>query len=478
MPKLKSFVLIILCLFFATCLKENQDKTITLKETAAKYIGKKGTLAISAGETYGFNDDISKTISYKAKITSGANSFDVDCGFYKASEKNLYAFCKIGTNIPAGKYSIDFSGIPKFNYQGYDIIFDTQSTLKFEFEKLDKDLIDLYSDKQTINIVEDKDSYELKFKIESYNQEVLIYGDESIYCKQENNELICQIKKNQIEKGLTGNKIIGSVSYLSDEPGYHGRSPLPLVGDIIITDYIAQKIDVFIGITKLIQNIAEGESNIAYETNITNIDNVISYINLDFISEVNGTYNRECVLRKYDSNPLLFTCFMKFDGKNYLKEIKEEKQFKDAHVKYNFRIQPVNNEEKIEFSKKGKGSWIIWLYPKILDFTKKDTLYVDYASEAENSLIGMTFNEDKGDLSCEIKPNRILRCTVTKSHFDGKKSGYYFTKHTNHKNGKSSFYESSPIKVILNDSPAPVPSQGNFYSNFLYYSLLLILIMY
>ncbi len=88
----------------------------------------------------------------------------------------------------------------------------------------------------------------------------------------------------------------------------------------------------------------------------------------------------------------------------------------------------------------------------------------------------MTFNEDKKDLSCQIRPNRILRCTVPKSHFDGKKKGYYFTKHTNHEGGKSAFYESPPIKVILNNSPAP--SQGNYYSNFLYYSLLLILIMF
>ena len=307
-------------------------------------------MVIKASQTYGLNDDITKNISYKANITNGEKLFEVGCGLFKASEKDLYVFCNIGTDIPVGNYSIDFSEIQKFTYQGYNIIFDKQSIVKFEFEKLAKDLLDLYSGIQTINIVGDKNSYELKFKIESYNQEVLIYGDESIDCKQENNELICQIKKYQIEQELIETKTIGRIYYLSDEPGHHGLSPLPLVGDIIITDNIAQKIDVFIGITKLIQNVAEGKSRIAYETNITNIDNVITLIGLDFISEEKGEHENDCLLRKYDAHPLLITCSMKYNGKNWLKEIKEEKQFINSHIKYNFRIQPVKNEEKIEYS--------------------------------------------------------------------------------------------------------------------------------
>ena len=61
---------------------------------------------------------------------------------------------------------------------------------------------------------------------------------------------------------------------------------------------------------------------------------------------------------------------------------------------------------------------------------------------------------------------------MPKSHFDGLRSGYYFTKHTNHLGGKSTSYEAPPIKVILND----IGGGGSMNSFILYYWLLLILI--
>ena len=150
-----------------------------------------------------------------------------------------------------------------------------------------------------------------------------------------------------------------------------------------------------------------------------------------------------------------------------VKRNKEEIIIDDTTIRYNFRIQPVNHIERIYHSGKDKGSWIVWSFPETLDFSNKDTLYIDYASENEDYLKGITFNKDKYDLSCEKKENRLLRCFLHKSHFET--SGYYFSKHTNHLGGKSTFYEVSPIKVIL---------KGIYYSSSLNYSLLLILIMF
>ena len=61
---------------------------------------------------------------------------------------------------------------------------------------------------------------------------------------------------------------------------------------------------------------------------------------------------------------------------------------------------------------------------------------------------------------------------MPKSHFEGKETGYYFLKHTNHLNGKSTSYEGVPVKVILDGSGF------NKVSFTLIYSLLLILIMF
>ena len=89
-----------------------------------------------------------------------------------------------------------------------------------------------------------------------------------------------------------------------------------------------------------------------------------------------------------------------------VKRDKKEIIINDSNIKYNFRIQPVKSKERIYHSGNDKGSWIVWSHPEILDFSNKDTLYIDYSSEEEDFLKGITFNKDKGDLSCE-KKNKI-----------------------------------------------------------------------
>ena len=375
MSKLKSFIFIFLCLFFVTCLEVNDEVTVTLFNLNSKQTGKKGIVAIEAIPSDKFSEDTSRKIYFQAKISDGTKTFDVDCGFSKPREYSFFVFCNLKTDIPAGNYSIDFTGVSKFDYQGHNISF--KSIKKFEFEKLDKDYINLYSDKQTIDIVDGKNSYDLKFNIESYNQETVMLGKEPLDCKQENNELICQIKKDELEKDLAQKEEKRIVRYFSDVDT-PGAVELPFVGEIIIKENITQKTDVFIGITKLIQNISEGESVITYETNITNIDKVMAKIELDFENEKTGTFTAGCFLTKHEINPLLMNCIMENDGINHLKEIKEEITIDYAHAKYTFRIQPVKNEEKIYFSAQGKGIWIAWLYPKVLDFTKNNPLYIYY----------------------------------------------------------------------------------------------------
>ena len=200
----------------------------------------------------------------------------------------------------------------------------------------------------------------------------------------------------------------------------------------------------------------EKDTYIAYETNVTNIDNVITSFDdmkLDFENDGGDIRKEECSLRKYDNTSLYIICSVHEEGNYFLKEITEEKIYNNINVKYNFRIQPIKNTEKIYFEIKD-GTAIIWLYPQIMNFTEKDTCYIKYSTEVPKYFNGITFNEDAEDLNCEILQNRLKRCIVPKSHFKGKTSGYYFTKHTNHLDTKSTNYEGSPVRVILDDSPA------------------------
>ena len=220
---------------------------------------------------------------------------------------------------------------------------------------------------------------------------------------------------------------------------------------------------------------------------------------LRFANNNGGDKNCYCGFRKYDDIPLLIICFINNQGTNWLKEITEEIIIDNANIKYNFRIQTVNNEEKIDCNTEARGTMFFWIYPEIFDFTKSDSLIIEYAMESPKDLVGITFNEEANDLTCQTIGKQIKRCTVPKSHFEGKKNGYYFTMHSNHLNGKSYSYDAPPVKVILNDSPDPEPtdpeptdpeptdpeptekpsddSKGNIISFISYYWLLLILIM-
>ena len=97
----------------------------------------------------------------------------------------------------------------KINYK--DNEFTIYSYTDLTIKKIDSNIINLYSDKQVINVEEGKDSYDLKFKINSYNQEKLFFMKDLVYtyldkCKVESNELICPISKSKLEEIMSQNE--------------------------------------------------------------------------------------------------------------------------------------------------------------------------------------------------------------------------------------------------------------------------------
>lgn len=117
---------------------------------------------------------------------------------------------------------------------------------------------------------------------------------------------------------------------------------------------------------------------------------------------INGKDKRaSCSFQKYYDKPLLMVCFLENDGTNWLKEITKEKPYTNLNIKYNFIIKPVNNEERINLNKNADGSIIYWLYPEVLDFTKSDTLTIEYGLKEPSSLVGISFNDKAKDLNCQ-----------------------------------------------------------------------------
>ena len=157
-------------------------------------------------------------------------------------------------------------------------------------------------------------------------------------------------------------------------------------------------------------------------------------------------------------------------GTYKLKELKEEIIIDKINTRYNFRIQPTKNNELVK-NNGGEGwSFIVSVYPEILDFTKKDTLTIEYFTREPYLITGLTFNEKANYFPCQTS-GQILICNVIKSHFKGKKTGYYYTKQRNLNEGKSILYEIPPIKVILSGSDSSF--SFSFYYSFIFLFIIL-----
>ena len=175
------------------------------------------------------------------------------------------------------------------------------------------------------------------------------------------------------------------------------------------------------------------------------------------------TNNGLCTFRKYENNPLLLLCNINNYTNNnnmYLKEIKTEINLSEINNKYNFKIQPYNDKDIIEFYEYDKLIDIIYYYPQVLDFTSQDEFIITYFgyfynNDSEPEIPKIRLNSDSEDLNCQFFSEEnvllVLECVVPKSHFEGKKSGNYYTFHINDLNDQTILYQIPPIKVILND---------------------------
>ena len=456
----KLLILLFISFLSINCkLEEQKDLQLYLSNISTDKVGKKGTVIVSfeQREEYIEFKNTRKEECFNSEIFDGTNNFVVNCGLWN-SEDNSYeilVFCNIEENIPSGNYTLLLDEVQSFYYRDYNVTLNAeggQETLKFQ--KVDKDIIDLYSDIQTITIQNEVDSYELKFNIVSYNQEKLFFSYFLILeCKTENNILKCPLTKKDLLAYIKKESSKNEISYL-DTSNYN-QNKLLLIPRVQVIVKDIQKKDIFVGIKKLLVNANEHDVPIAYETNVTDISNFYLFsdgFSLTFINKnsegIESENDGECNFLKYDNNPLLLVCWLNGESENRLKEIKEEIIINNLNVLYNYRIQPVKNEEIIYY--KGTGSFIMWYYPKILDFTKNSgNLSIIYSIEEPNYLNGFTYNEDEKDLNCEIIGRHIKKCEVTKEHFNGKKDGLYFVKHTNHLGQKSISYEVQPINVII-----------------------------
>ena len=431
---------------------------LTISKNMKNEVSKKGSAIFRVARNSKFVDktDFERKILFKKTILNENNkSYEIGCGFW-VNLAIYYVFCEFDETIPKGKYTFKFNKNnefnefnDKFNYLKYEIYIFSDEV--FTVTKLDSDAVNLYSGQQEINVVDSKDIYELKFKVKSYNQEILLLSyvyHEPLNCKTNNEEMTCQIKRADLEC-LAYQTILNArrTLFFLNERG--AKEALYLVPPIKIS-YNVQKIDVYVKITKLLSNDVEINNYIAYESNVTNIPAVMtSNFNLDFIGS--KELSLQCFLRKGNNGPLLLLCETNKQEKELLlKEIENVYLLKDINIKYNFILLPVNINQKIQvLDDTNSYSYISYFYPNILNFELKNSFEIDLIMLYPEKVNGITFNEDAEDLKCENFIEK-KRCIVPKEHFKGKKDGYYYIKYDNLLlNKKFSSFMSNPMTIIV-----------------------------
>ena len=401
-------------------------------------IGQKGTLVFTT------NSDNNKINSLEAeekifetKIRDDFNNkYDVICIFWIDSYRNFKILCKLNENLKYPYQNIILDKI-SFELQNYSIIVIQEEYV--EVEQLEYNIPFLYSDRQVININNYDKSYILKFKLESYYNDILyIYGNSNNYaiidkCIENEKELNCKISKEKLEEILIYNNEQFKIGAINDNIGI---IELDNILDITINNLVIEKEDIYVELTKLITSDTEVGVPFGFETNVTDIPNIISDIFDIFY------------FKKTTGNPLMLLSISTKEGDFHFEKINKEIILDNIHYKYNFIIQPYENNTKISI--KGNGTDIKIVYPNELNFRSiKETLTIRFIMT--NPLLAKDIkliNEESSYLECENLKG-IKKCNVPYIHFIGKQSGNYYTYHSNHLGELSQNYEISAIKVNL-----------------------------
>ena len=190
-----------------------------------------------------------------------------------------------------------------------------------------------------------------------------------------------------------------------------------------------EKENVYIQITNVLENKLSAGDFAAYQTNVTKISNVISNI---FLFKVREGVDVPCFMKKSEDKHLIILCEVLNPGHFTLPEIKNTIEISDINIKYNFLVQPVKNEDRIDINENG-GSAVMY-YPTTLDFNSGNTLKVQFFTN-RNDYDSLKLNMDSNiNLNCN-RVGQLQTCDVPLSHFDGKESGYYYIYHNNNYNG-------------------------------------------
>ena len=434
--------------------KRNQLKLLIKEEDNRETIniGQKGTLYFITN--YNDNDtnifdptDIEENTKFTSTITDeNKNNYNVNCRLWEPTNEKIVVICGLNANLNNKNNEILLTGV-KFDYKDdYKIYLKPETSIKIN--QFDYEIPFIYSDKQTINIPEDKEFYEVQFKYDSYHNDLLyLYDNQLQYyvalddCEGNNKKLSCKIPKKQLENYLLFESDYFRVGTINDNIG---TLLFGLVDNIYINYKTIEKQDIKVEITKLLQTASEIETSFAYETNIDDIPELTTRL---FPMKFNNEFEINCYFKKSNANiTLLLLCKPQDEKEYYLGKIDNEITLNNIHYFYNFIIQPCENNEKINI--KEIGTSIEMVYPESLNLTAEDDLIVRYIMKDPSKAKNLRLNPEGSILNCDDLIG-MKKCIVPDDHFTEINPGYYYTHHSNYLGDSSIYYEANPIYVAF-----------------------------
>ena len=440
-----------------------------IKDENTLKIGQKGTLYFVTdykdNEHNIFNSIDSDTITFSLNFIKYDNEelIKAECRFWKPNNnQNIRLICSFDDIF---KNDFKITLYDKIEYNNYTFIISLKEYITVT--QLNYYIPFLYSEERTINVEGEKQDYSLSFKIVSYdNEDLFIYGSKLVstnvinYAKLDNcevngNTLNCKISKLKLEEILTKKTESFRIMTTNNNDNI---IELEYIGLITINCNVIKKEDIYVGITKVLNNVSEAEIPIAFETNVTSIQNLTSLTSATF--KIRDDDNERCYFKKTKINHLLLLCFYKNYYPTPIRILEEEKVINDAHYKYNFRIQPYNISSNTQVYSSGSGIYLT--DPEELKFSLQTPITVRFITETPYYVgnIALLYSDSKSYtkinyLECENK-NKMKKCKVPISYFIKQNykentNSYIYPSHFYSYNELITDYEVAPILVTLPD---------------------------
>ena len=383
---------------------QNMDKVVGPNGTFGLFTNRESLSMLGSDieEKTRFNGPI---YHYDEKYT-----YEWDCRLWDSEKMNVTVFCRVKDelyNKSINNYILNPINITVGNYT-----LRLQSITFFTLKMKHYNMPFVYGDYQIIDLDKDQAQYAIYFKVDSYQGEKLVITEpisnnsfaEFDSCDVNGTEFTCYISRKKVE-GLSTQNTLLTIAQLDEKNGIkYFEYPLQ-----IQVKYTQPKEEVYLIITKALNEISEPRSYSAFETNITDISPLTTNtFRLEVYSESYFS-NITCFFRKYEAEkiPLLLLCENIFS--DYYFYINNNLTFTDINYKYNFNIKKSDMIVKMQIDNVGKK--IIYNYPETLDFTNSEKLSIIYLMTGASYFNNIKLAEGGDNLECQ-NYNFSKVCTI------------------------------------------------------------------